>query len=270
VVDYCGPDETEDSGLLAIVAKEFVLRLGDRLLDTQQVIFYLRRSGNLSVLLGEVASQFLLEKELEERSDIVVSDQEVERSLRTFRSTHQLEDPSVFKDWLLSNNFNDEFSFKASLELQLKLEQWMSKTEAEKGLDYFIDHKIDLDQLVVSRIVVSSKNLAEELQLQILEQRCQFETIAKEYSITEDAMTNGLVGFVNRKEMIDTTGLDLYHTQIGELIGPVECAEGWSLFRVDEFVPAQYDDEMKEFLRVQLFEEWLAQQVQSLNIDVLM
>ena len=82
-------------------------------------------------------------------------------------------------------------------------------------------------------------------------------------------MTNGLIGFVSRKEMLEQIGVDLYDVHIGELVGPVECAEGWSIFRVDEFVPAQYDNETKEFIRTQLLDEWLSSQIQSLNVDVL-
>ena len=253
----------------AVVDQNFVLQLGDNLLTIQQVIFYLRRSGNLSVLLGEVASQFILEKELANRKDITVDAQIVEQEMKAFRQCNELDDDLTFQAWLVSNSFRDDVSFLAYLEFKLKLEKLMIEIEEEKGLDYFISQKLDLDQLVVSRIVVSSKNLAEELQLQILEKSFQFEELAKEYSITEDAITNGLMGFVNRKDMLEQTGLDLYQAQIGELIGPVDCAEGWSLFRVDEFVSAQYDEEMKAFLRTQLLDEWLSNQIQSLNIDIL-
>lgn len=252
------------------MTKEWVLKLGDRLLDTQQVITYLRRSGHLPVFLGEVASQFLIEMELEKRSDIVISRQYLEQEISHLRSAHQLEAPSVFDDWLFSNSFKDELSFRLSLELKLKIDQWMIQLEADKGLDYFISHKLELDQLVISRIVVSSENLAEEIQLQLLEQPFQFEQFAKAYSITDDAKTNGLVGLVNRKEMLEKIGIDLYNTQVGELVGPMECEEGWSIFRVDECIPAKYDDEMKEFLREQLLEEWLSQQLESLDIDILM
>lgn len=239
------------------------------MLTIQHVIFYLRRAGNLSVLLGEVASQFILEKELAKHKGITVSAQIVEQEMKAFRQSNELEDDQTFQAWLVSNSFRDDVNFLAYLEFKLKLEKLMIEIEEEKGLDCFIAQKFDLDQLVVSRIVVTSRNLAEELQLQILEKQFQFEELAKEYSITEDAITNGLMGFVNRKDMLEQTGLDLYQGQVGELIGPVDCAEGWSLFRVEEVVPAQYDEEMKAFLRSQLLDEWLSSQIQSLNIDIL-
>jgi len=251
------------------VDQDYVLQLGDSLLTVQHVISYLRRSGHLSVLLGEVASQFLLEKEIEKRSDITVTAQLVDDELQAFQLKNELTDHDAFQAWLISNSFKDELSFRSSLEFKLKLEQLAIEMEAEKGLDHFIEHKIELDQLVVSRIVVLSQNAAEELRLQIDEKKFQFEELAREYSLTEDAMTNGLVGFVSRKEMLEQIGVDLYDVHIGELVGPVECAEGWSIFRVDEFVPAQYDDETKEFIRTQLLDEWLSSQIQSLNVDVL-
>lgn len=64
-----------------------------------------------------------------------------------------------------------------------------------------IEQKLFLDR-VVSRLIVTEKELAEELKSQILE-GARFEQLAQEYSITDNRMLNGIMGTVSRGQLPD-------------------------------------------------------------------
>ena len=54
----------------------------------------------------------------------------------------------------------------------------------------------------------------------------------------------------------------------GELIGPLEIDGNYALFRVEQFLPATLEGRMKQDLQNQLFEQWLQEKLQGMNIKL--
>jgi len=65
----------------------------------------------------------------------------------------------------------------------------------------------------------------------------------------------------NLKEQISVT-------PPGRLIGPVEVDGGYCVLRIEEFIPASLDDEMKQKIQDQIFEQWLAQKLQQAEVKL--
>lgn len=54
----------------------------------------------------------------------------------------------------------------------------------------------------------------------------------------------------------------------GKLIGPLEIDETWYLVQVDDFVPAELDEDLQAQLEAEIFEQWLNQKVAAMTIKV--
>ena len=121
--------------------------------------------------------------------------------------------------------------------------------------------------MVLSRIVVNNKELAEELKSQILEE-IRFEQLAQEYSLTDDRIVNGMMGPVSRGQMPDSLRTLVDLSSPGELVGPIELEGLYCLFRVEQFLPASLEGQVKQELQNQLFEQWLAEKMQKLTIKL--
>jgi parvulin-like peptidyl-prolyl isomerase len=134
--------------------------------------------------------------------------------------------------------------------------------------EYFIERKLFLDRVVLSRIIVGERELAEELASQI-EEGASFEQLAKEYSLTDDRIVNGMMGPVSRGTLPDILRASVDSASSGELVGPLELEERWGLFRVEEFLPASLENgQLREALQNELFEQWLTEKMQKMTVKL--
>ncbi|HHP7245241.1 MAG TPA: peptidylprolyl isomerase, partial [Elainellaceae cyanobacterium] len=122
---------------------------------------------------------------------------------------------------------------------------------------------------VISRIIIADKELADELKSQIEEESSSFEQLARDYSLTDDRIVNGMVGPVSRGSMPDLLRVAIDEAQPGEIVGPIGMEERWGLFRIEEMLPASLDNpQLRQSLQDELFEQWLAERMQNLPIKL--
>lgn len=243
------------------------LTVNDQPISVGQAIKLLQASGKLGAFIGDILRQYVIEQELQTREDIDIPPGLIEQAVIDFRLQNQLTDPQRFQEWLKSNG-TDYSTFHASVALGFKLEKLKSLITEPKLQEYFIERKLFLDRVVISRIIVDKQELAEELQAQI-EEGGSFEQLAKEYSLTDDRVVNGMMGPVSRGTMPDSLRAAIDVANSGDVLGPVELEERYGLFRVEQFLPASLEDtQLKQALQNELFEKWLAEKIQKLTVKV--
>ncbi|WP_017652159.1 peptidylprolyl isomerase [Fortiea contorta] len=243
------------------------LSINDQPIAIDQAIKYLQASGKLSQFIGEILRQYVIEQEVKTRADIYINPAVTEQAIIDFRLQNQLTDPQVFQEWLKKNG-NDYATFHGAVALSFQLEKLKTVLTEAKLAEYFIERKIYLDRVVISRILVDNLELAEELQTQI-EEGGSFEQLAREYSLTDDRLVNGMMGPISRGTMPDTlrSAVDAAHP--GQLIGPIELENRYGLFRVEQYLPASLEDtQLKQALQNELFEKWLAEKIQKLTVKL--
>lgn len=260
--------------ILAVLPGEFMetlafLSIDDQPISVEQTVKYLQTSGKLSQFISDVLRQYVIEQEISTRDDIEINPAASEQSIIDFRLKNQLADPEVFQEWLRRNG-TDYNTFHAAITLNFKLEKLKALVTAPKISEYFIERKIFLDRVVISRIVVDSQELAQELQLQITEGG-SFEQLAKEYSQSDDRIVNGMMGPISRGTMPDVLRAAIDAANPGEVIGPVELDGRYGLFRIEQFLPASLEDtQLTQALQNELFEQWLAEKIQKLTVKLQM
>ncbi|MBW4635444.1 MAG: peptidylprolyl isomerase [Iphinoe sp. HA4291-MV1] len=243
------------------------LTVDDKPISYGQAVKYLQASGKLGHFIGDILRQYIIEQELQTREDILISPALTEQTIIDFRIKNQLTDSQKFQEWLQSNGTNYD-TFHSSVAYGFKVEKLKAVACESKLQEYFIERKIYLDKVVLSRIVVDSQELAEELQTQI-EEGASFEQLAREYSLADDKIVNGMMGPVSRGTMPDTlrAAIDIAHS--GQLVGPIELEERYGLFRVEQFLPASLEDtQLRQALQNELFEKWLAEKIQKLTVKL--
>ena len=111
--------------------------------------------------------------------------------------------------------------------------------------------------------------MADTLKAAISSGKNQFETIAREYSVSDDRVVNGMMGPVSRGTLPDILKNMVDFAKVGEILGPLEIEGGYGLFRVEQFLDASLEDpKVKQELQNQLFEQWLQEKLQSLEIKL--
>jgi PPIC-type PPIASE domain len=257
------PQELWPAGLVVQACP--VLSVDDLPLSLGQVFKYLESSGKLESVLWDVLCQHVIERELQMNSGVI------EQAMIDFRLQHQLSDPECFQVWL-DNQELDYAAFRNQLAFRLKLER-LEKLKAEvvgsRVQAYFIERKLFLDRVVLSRLVVQEQTLAEELKSQILEDGARFEPLVQAYSIAGDRIVNGMMGALSRGNLPEVLRAVVDPVNPGELIGPLELDGLWYLVRIETFLPASFDEQLEQDLAAELFEQWLAEKVQQLDAQLL-
>ncbi|MBD2517673.1 peptidylprolyl isomerase [Nostoc sp. FACHB-973] len=251
------------------------LTVDDQPISIEEAVKYLQASGKLGQFIGDILRQYVIEQEIRNRNDIEIGTAITEQAIIDFRLNNQLTDPQSFQEWLKRNN-TDYTAFHTSVTFGYKLEKLKAVVTEPKLPEYFIERKIFLDRVVLSRIVVDNRELADELQIQI-EEGGSFEQLAKEYSLADDRVVNGMMGLISRGSLPDALRAAIDIASPGQVVGPIEMAGGTSfqgevpygLFRVEQFLPASLEDtQLKQALQNELFEKWLAEKIQKLTVKL--
>ncbi|MFN6035483.1 MAG: peptidylprolyl isomerase [Dolichospermum sp.] len=232
-----------------------------------EVVKYLQISGRLGNFINDVLRQHIIEQEINTRTDIEISSALIEQTIIDFRLKNQLTDPQKFQEWLI-NNGTDYTTFHTSITFSFQLEQLKALVTESKLPEYFIERKIYLDRVVLSRILVDSRELAEELQTQI-EEGASFEQLAKEYSLADERVFNGMMRPLSRGTIPDSLRAAVDATVPGKLINPIEIEGRFALFRLEQILPASLEDpQLKQSLQNELFEKWLGEKIQNLTVKI--
>jgi len=243
------------------------LTVDDRLISVQQAVQHLQISGKLGQFIRDILRQDVIEQEIKARTEIELSPALTEQAIIDFRLKNELSDPQKFQDWL-SNSGTDYDTFHATVAFGFKLEKLKSAIADPKLGEYFIERKIFLDRVVLSRIIVDNRELAEELHTQI-EEGTSFEQLAREYSLADDKIVNGMMGPVSRGTMPDQLRAAVDVANPGDILGPIQLEERYGLFRLEQLLPASLEDtQLKQALQNELFEKWLAEKIQKLTVKL--
>ena len=248
----------ESSSFLTVNGQEIALT---------EVVKYLQISGRLGNFISDVLRQHIIEQEISARTDIEISSALIEQTIIDFRLKNQLTDAQKFQEWLTSNG-TDYTTFHTSITFSFQLEKLKELVTESKLPEYFIEKKIYLDRVILSRILVDSRELAEELQTQV-EEGSSFEQLAKEYSLADERVFNGMMGPISRGTIPDILRAAVDSTTPGKLINPIEIEGRFALFRLEQILPASLEDtQLQQSLKNELFEKWLGDKIQNLTVKI--
>ncbi|MEO0409945.1 MAG: peptidylprolyl isomerase, partial [Cyanobacteria bacterium P01_A01_bin.135] len=172
------------------------LRIGDQPISLSQAIAYLQRGDLFDSVVGEVVRQYVLDQALAQQPQLAPDDATVAKATMDFRQQQQLEGNGEFSQWLEDSGMT-EAQLRSQIGAGLHLEALKAAIALPQLQQYFIERKLLLDRVVLSRIIVEEKDMIEELRYQLAD-GAQFESLARDYSITDDCLVNGMVGPVSR------------------------------------------------------------------------
>lgn len=243
------------------------LTVNEQTISLSQVITYLQTSGKLANFISDVLRQHVIEEEIKNRTDIDNNSTLTEQTIIDFRLKNQLNDQEKFQEWLNSNG-TDYQTFYKTISFSFQLEKLKQILTEAKLPEYFIDRKIYLDRVILSRILVDNQELAEELKTQI-EEGSSFEELAKEYSLADERIFNGMMGPISRGTLPDILRAAVDVANPGQLIGPLDMDGRFALFRLEQILSASLEDpQLQKSLQNELFEKWLTEKIQNLTVKI--
>jgi parvulin-like peptidyl-prolyl isomerase len=149
------------------------------------------------------------------------------------------------------------------LDHQAKLQQFKQENWGNKVGSYYLTRKVQLDRVICSIIQVADGMVAQELYFRICSEPKIFSKLAFNYSQGAESFDGGKVGPIPISRLHPTISTQLLLLKPGE-ISPLFTIDNFYIFvRLEQVVPAQFDDELRQILLDELFEQWLHSKIVS-------
>jgi parvulin-like peptidyl-prolyl isomerase len=140
---------------------------------------------------------------------------------------------------------------------------------ADKVEPFFVEHQLDYAGVVMYEVVLDDEDLAMELFYGIQEDEMSFYEVAHQYiQDTELRRKGGYQGIVRRKELKPEISAAAFAAKPPQILKPILTSIGVHLIWVEELIQPQLDKALAYKIGADLFSEWLKQQTEQVEVDV--
>lgn len=232
-------------------------------LSLAQVLKYFQLSGKLFPFIREIVEQHVLFQEIQQRSDLEVSLVDLEQTIIDFRLQRDLTDGDRFQDWLTQQGM-ERLTFQNQVLLRLKLEKLVAAIAEPQLPQLFAEQQEKLSTIMLALVVSQNVAALEELTHQLQHQETTVAELSLAYAGNPEVrISQGMIRLGNLP-----LGLQAAVEAAPDCawVGPIEIDSQWSSFQVQERIPANLDETLKQELQLTLFQQWLGQQVQARSV----
>jgi len=193
---------------------------------------------------------------------IPLDPQESEQLIETFLQSRPVSGADPRRAYLEAEGIDDaDLCWRATTERRLQIHRHRHHGEDVESL--YLERKLELDQVIYSLIRVGDADLAAELHQQILEGEADFGSLARLHSLGAERFRRGPVGPVPLAAAHPELMHRLRSGEPGQLWDPFFVVDVWLLVRLEEHLPAELNEDLRQRLEQELFERWLEARVQA-------
>ena len=236
-----------------------VLKIGSSELDIHGLLEQLQQYQLLPKLVQEVVVDQAIES--------VACDPE--EAYKTFCHQRNLLTEEQQQAWQTQHQLTQEQMYMMALR-DAKITKFKEDTWGNQVESYFLERKVKLDRVLYSLIRTKDPSLAQELYFRLNDDCESFAELARHYSEGQEAQTGGLIGPVELSVPHPMIGRMLSVSQPEQLWSPTPIGEWYVITRLEKFVPAQFDDAMRQRLMDELFKTWLKETTQTTPVQPLL
>ena len=191
---------------------------------------------------------------------IHLSTEQCDQLWEDFKAKKRLNNTDLFEAYL-KNNGLEENDLRWQLELPIRIQIYSQKHFQHKAEARFLERKEQLDKVVYSLLRIEDRYLARELYLRIAGNEANFADLAASYSQGPEAKTKGIIGPVPMTQAHPALSERLRTSQPGQLLQPFQIDQWWVVVRLERYEAAQFDDSTRQRMALELFQEWLNQEL---------
>jgi parvulin-like peptidyl-prolyl isomerase len=232
------------------------LKIGNRLLDGEQIVAALVQYQLLDSLVGQI----LLDSTL---NQISLSQQEVFYYLvgETDQPIPENFD-SFLMQWCQWKGVTPNY-FNTVILRELRLQKFKQIQFADQVESEFLRNKSNLDQVEFSLIRLTDLALAQELYFQIRDDGADFTQLAQQHSQGSERETGGWVGPVSLSTLPEAVSTLFKSDQAGTVYGPIPVENTFWVVRLEHFIAARLTEATRTHLVNRLYTEWLQAQARA-------
>jgi parvulin-like peptidyl-prolyl isomerase len=210
-------------------------------------------------MLPQLARELIIERAI---ANIECTNEEEKMARQRFYQQFQITTEAQIKLWLKHHGMTPDQLDRLVLR-EIKLEKYKQETWGNQVESQFLQSKRQLDRVVYSLIRSKDAGIAQELFFRIQEGETSFTDLARKYSEGTEAETGGLIGPVELNVPHPKIAQMLSASRPGQLIPPTRVGDWWIVLRLEKYLSAQLDDQMRQRILNELFQAWLNSEYQQ-------
>ncbi len=221
-----------------------------------------------SVIEGILASKIIARAAGE--AGIKVEPSELQQAADGLRLMNKLTSADATWEWLQKHNLSlDEFEeLVYSTVISSKLAQHLFAEEVEP---FFVEHQLDYAQVVMYEVILDDFDLAMELFYTITEGEISFPDVAHKYiQGTEARRSGGYKGILSRTDLKPEISAAVFAATPPQILKPIVTSKGVHLILVEEIIQPQLNEMLRSQILSNLFSQWLKQQVEQLEVEIVL
>jgi parvulin-like peptidyl-prolyl isomerase len=232
-----------------------MLPIGDRSLTADEVLSLITKHR----LVPQLVREMLIAEAIQQQP---ISEAEHLTACKNFYQQQQLQNEQDLEQWLQRQRLTRaDLTDLINRELQLhkfKTARWANQIES-----YFCQRKSQIDQVVFSMVRVKDLDIAEEIYFRLIAKESSFIELAPLYSAGMEANTKGINGPVELGKIDPALAHILVSAPVTEVLAPIKIGDWWVVMQLEKIIAAQLDDQIRQQLTEELFNQWVAVEVQK-------
>lgn len=233
-----------------------MIEFKDEIISCKEIVAYLKKNMQVKELRNNILLQRIINESAQERG-IEITPEEIQIEADRLRYEKRLVKTNDTIEWLSDQLILPE-EWEAGIRdslLSKKLAHFLFAKEVEK---YFLQNRLDYDQVVLYQIVVAHRQLAQEICYQIEEGELSFYEAAHLYDIDERRRRYcGYEGKVYRWSLKPEITTMIFNARPKDVLGPLAIDKVNYIFMVEEFIPAELTTERYQEILNKMLQDWL-------------
>ncbi|MEO1431497.1 MAG: peptidylprolyl isomerase [Cyanobacteria bacterium J06633_8] len=235
-------------------------------IEPDEIINFLKREITLKEICRNILYQRIIEKTAQQKG-INITTEEIEIEANRQRREKRLEKARDTIRWL-------EQQMLAPLDWEIGIRYRLLKQKVALALfgeeveEFFIQNRSEFEQVILYQFVVNGEKLAQELYYQIEESEISFYEAARLHDINENRRYKcGYEGKVYRWAVTPEIAPLVFSTSPKQLVGPIKTDNGYHLFMVDDYIPAELTPERYQDILNNMLQQWLDTEVGCMDCN---
>ncbi|MFB6276496.1 MAG: peptidylprolyl isomerase [Halothece sp.] len=240
-----------------------IIKFSNQEIATEEIIYFFKKRVQLKEICTNFLHQKIINKAIE-NYNITITAEEVQAEGDKIRRQKHLEQAEDTFAWLKEELISPE-DWEAGIYDDLATKKLATHLFSEAVKAFFEQNQYQFEQVLLYEIKTPYEKIAWEIFYQLEEEELSFYQAAHLYNIdSERRIRCGYVGKVYRSELPPNIGTLVFQTIPGTVTTPIASEEGYHIFLVEEFIPAELTDEIYQKLLHEMFQDWLAKELDYL------
>ena len=199
--------------------------------------------------------------------DVEVEPEEVQQAQSYFAQQQGIDSQEALEAFTSLNLLTIE-DLNAQVLQPIRLHKLCQRNFMAKAEARFLERKRDLDRVVYSLLRTKDQGLAREFYLQIASGESNFADLAATYAEGPEKETHGIIGPVPLTQAHPSLVDRLRTAQPGVVLEPFQIQEWWLVVRLQQLIPAVFDQDTADAMSRELFDQWVDEQLEQSLADV--